>query len=273
MGAFWWRSREPVSSTPHQSCSSRTSSMRTSQPGASEDWSTSLPIRTFATNGYIYLFYTAASPQRDRVSRFTMIGNTANPASELVVWQGRGRFHQHRSPRRRSRLRTRTESSTFPLATTAIRRPSQSLTSDHGKILRVNKDGTIPDGQSVLRRQRTEHRCDLGTWSAEPVSVLVRPGQWPHVHRRCRRRTRSRKSTSVSPAPTTVGRPARVHAAMAGMTNPIFSYPHDGRDAAITGGFVYRGTQFPAELSGRLFLRRLRAELDPVPDARTRPAT
>ena len=41
----------------------------------------------FAANGYIYLFYTAASPQRDRVSRFTMTGNTASPASEFVVWQ------------------------------------------------------------------------------------------------------------------------------------------------------------------------------------------
>ena len=41
----------------------------------------------FNTNHYFYLFYTANSPLRDRVSRFTMVGSTATPSSELVVWQ------------------------------------------------------------------------------------------------------------------------------------------------------------------------------------------
>ena len=37
------------------------------------------------------------------------------------------------------------------------------------------------------------------------------------------------------------------------MTNPWFTYPHAGRDSSITGGFVYRGTQFPAEYRGSYF--------------------
>ena len=36
-------------------------------------------------------------------------------------------------------------------------------------------------------------------------------------------------------------------------TNPIYSYPHNGRDASITGGFVYRGTQFPSKYQGSYF--------------------
>src|SRR6185369_3100044 len=40
---------------------------------------------------------------------------------------------------------------------------------------------------------------------------------------------------------------------VAGMTNPIHSYPHGGRDTAITGGFVYRGTQFPVAYQGVYF--------------------
>ena len=36
-------------------------------------------------------------------------------------------------------------------------------------------------------------------------------------------------------------------------TNPIYSYPHNGRDAAITGGFVYHGTQFPSSYQGSYF--------------------
>ncbi len=36
-------------------------------------------------------------------------------------------------------------------------------------------------------------------------------------------------------------------------TNPIYSYPHNGRDAAITSGFVYHGTQFPSSYQGSYF--------------------
>ena len=36
-------------------------------------------------------------------------------------------------------------------------------------------------------------------------------------------------------------------------TNPIYSYAHNGRDAAITGGFVYHGTQFPSSYQGSYF--------------------
>ena len=40
---------------------------------------------------------------------------------------------------------------------------------------------------------------------------------------------------------------------VAGVTSPMYSYPHAGRDAAIMGGFVYRGNQFPTEYQGNYF--------------------
>jgi PKD repeat protein len=36
-------------------------------------------------------------------------------------------------------------------------------------------------------------------------------------------------------------------------TNGIYSYAHNGRDSAVTGGFVYHGTQFPASYQGSYF--------------------
>jgi hypothetical protein len=36
-------------------------------------------------------------------------------------------------------------------------------------------------------------------------------------------------------------------------TNGVYDYPHSGRDAAITGGFVYHGTQFPSDYRGSYF--------------------
>src|SRR5205823_15135828 len=37
-------------------------------------------------------------------------------------------------------------------------------------------------------------------------------------------------------------------------TNGTYSYPHNGRDAAITAGFVYHGTQFPPSYEGSFFI-------------------
>ena len=36
-------------------------------------------------------------------------------------------------------------------------------------------------------------------------------------------------------------------------TSPLHYYSHNGRDASITGGFVYRGTQFPSSYQGAYF--------------------
>ena len=52
------------------------------------------------------------------------------------------------------------------------------------------------------------------------------------------------------------------HCSRTSVTNPIYSYPHAGRDAAIMGGFVYRGSQYPSHVPRQLLLRRLRTELD-----------
>ena len=54
-------------------------------------------------------------------------------------------------------------------------------------------------------------------------------------------------------APTTAGPTCEGSCGTAGMTNPVYSYPHSGRDASITAGIVYRGTQFPAEYRGDFF--------------------
>ena len=36
-------------------------------------------------------------------------------------------------------------------------------------------------------------------------------------------------------------------------TSPLYDYEHNGRDASVTGGFVYHGTQFPAGMQGSYF--------------------
>src|SRR6185369_13682752 len=39
----------------------------------------------------------------------------------------------------------------------------------------------------------------------------------------------------------------------AGLTDPTYTYAHDGQSSAVVGGPVYRGSMFPATYQGALF--------------------
>ncbi|MFI5932262.1 PQQ-dependent sugar dehydrogenase [Actinoplanes sp. NPDC051494] len=144
----------------------------------------------------------------------------------------------------------------------------QLLTNPHGKILRINKDGSIPPdnpfaGQAGKQQEiwaygfRNPWRFqfdsvtgrlyggDVGDYTWEEVNHIVKGGNygWPLKEGVC-----------------TSG--------CAGFTDPIYTYPHDGQSAAATGGPVYRGGMFPGEYEGNLFFGDYakgfirRAELD-----------
>ena len=58
----------------------------TNLDGGQERGLTSLAIDPdFSTNGYIYVYYTHGSSDRNRISRFTHSGNSADPASETRI--------------------------------------------------------------------------------------------------------------------------------------------------------------------------------------------
>jgi glucose/arabinose dehydrogenase len=130
---------------------------------------------------------------------------------------------------------------------------AQELGNPHGKILRINKDGSIPADNPFVGQPgklgaiwaygfRNPWRFqfdsatgqlyggDVGNYTWEEVNHIVKGANygWP------------------------------VHEGMcaSGCTdyvNPIHAYPHAGESAAVTGGPVYRGDMFPAEYRGDLF--------------------
>ena len=129
---------------------------------------------------------------------------------------------------------------------------AQSLTNYYGKILRMRTDGTIPtdnpfyDGAGPnkdaiwLRGLRNPFRFyihpvtgemligDVGETSIEEINRGVRGANygWPQCEGTCN---------------------------VTGMTNPIYSYPHNNINAAVVAGFIYQGTQFPPEYRGNFF--------------------
>ena len=210
----------------------------------------------FAVNGYYYVFYThgATSGNRDRVSRFTASGASTVPGSEFVLWEDNVNANaEHHGgivafgPDGKLYITTGDHFSADG---------SQDLTSYHGKILRLNSDGSIPsdnpfvDGAGPNKDEiwayglRNPYRGafdpvsgrfyigDVGGNDAntaiEEVNVAARGANygWALCEGQC---------------------------GVPGTTNPLYSYPHSGRDACVTGGFVYRGTQFPAEYYGSYF--------------------
>ena len=208
----------------------------------------------FATNGHYYVFYTRGSPNRDRVSRFTAVGSTTNPATEFVLYQDdRDAGTEHHG----GALAFGPDGKLY--VTTGEHfgsEDSQSLSNPRGKVLRLNKDGTIPtdnpfyDGAGPNRDEvwalglRNPFRASFDSVTGRYFIADVGGNDF----------STAREEVNLGVAGANYGWPlCEGTCGIAGVTSPIFSYPHLGRDASITGGFVYRGTQFPAEYRGSYF--------------------
>jgi glucose/arabinose dehydrogenase len=129
----------------------------------------------------------------------------------------------------------------------------QDLSNPHGKILRINADGSVPADNPFAGQPgklgaiwaygfRNPWRFqfdpangelyggDVGDYTWEELNHIVKGGNygWPVNEGNC---------TS----------------SCAGYIDPIHAYNHNGGSASVTGGPVYRADQFPAEYQGSLF--------------------
>jgi glucose/arabinose dehydrogenase len=130
---------------------------------------------------------------------------------------------------------------------------AQDLNSPHGKILRINKDGTIPTDNPFYGQPgklgaiwaygfRNPWRFqfdkvtgqlydgDVGDFTWEEVNHIVKGGNygWPLHEGPC-------------------------NCPGQGFIDPIHYWNHNGASSAVTQGPVYRGSMFPPEYQGSLF--------------------
>jgi glucose/arabinose dehydrogenase len=130
---------------------------------------------------------------------------------------------------------------------------AQDLSNPHGKILRINKDGSIPMDNPFVGDSgdlpeiwaygmRNPWRFqfdsengklyggDVGDFTWEEINLIEKGKNygWPLHEGMC-------------------------ESDCAGYTDPIFAYDHNNESAAVTGGPVYRGSMFPQEYVGSLF--------------------
>jgi glucose/arabinose dehydrogenase/PKD repeat protein len=209
----------------------------------------------FAANHYYYVFYTLGSPNHDRVSRFTANASLSGtvPGSEVVLYEdpqdADAEHHGGALAFANDGKLLFTTGDHFQAS------PSQSLTSPRGKVHRINADGTIPtdnpfyDGagpnvDSIWARglrnpfrayyDRPTGRYFIGDVGGNDYATAI-------------------EEINLGTRGANYGWPNNEGPCSPPCQSPLFSYAHNGRDASVTGGFVYHGNKFPSSYQGAYF--------------------
>jgi len=209
----------------------------------------------FVTNHYYYVFYTAGTPNRDRLSRFTanaaLTGTVAG--SETVLYEDpQNADDEHHG----GAVNFGNDGKIyFTTGDHFQASPAPLLTSPRGKIHRINPDGTAPTdnpfydgaGPNVDSIWARGLRNPFRAFYDKPTGRLYVGDVGGNVA------SSSIEELDVGAAGANYGWPDSEGPCALPCTSPIYSYGHNGRDASITGGFVYRGTQFPSQYRGNYF--------------------
>jgi glucose/arabinose dehydrogenase len=218
----------------------------------------------FSTNNFIYLYYTVpGSPLHNRVSRFTANGDVALPGSEVIILEldplssatnhNGGAMHFGKDGKLY-----------VAIGENATPANAQNLDTYHGKLLRINKDGSVPEGNPFTTGSEQRKRVwayglrNPYTFAVHPESgqILVNDvgqGTWEEIN-----------DATIGGQnfgwPTTEGKFDA--ATYPNFTNPVYAYSHgsgDGKGCAITGGtfFYPSATNYPSVYWGKYFFQDL----------------
>jgi len=210
----------------------------------------------FPRQPYVYVYYTATTPNpHNRVSRFTASGNKAVPGSERILFElerlgatvhNGGALHFGADGKLYVAVGDNSNSSDAP-----------KLTSLMGKLLRLEKDGSIPSDNPFFTRTTGVYRALWAIGLRNPFSFAVQPGtgrlfindvgqtDWEEINEGA---PGAHYGWPDTEGPTSDSR----------YRAPVFTYPHGSgtsRGCAITAGTFYDPprSQFPSEYVGRYF--------------------
>jgi glucose/arabinose dehydrogenase/chitodextrinase len=209
----------------------------------------------FGANHFYYVFYTLATPNRDRLSRFTANAtNTGTIAgSELVLYQdpedANAEHHGGAINFGNDGKLYFTTGEHFGAA------HAQQLTNPRGKVHRINSSGTIPTdnpffdgaGPNVDSIWAYGLRNPYRAYYDSPTGRLFIGDVGGNDQ------ATAKEELNLGAAGANYGWPDSEGPCSSPCTSPVYWYPHNGVEAAITGGFVYHGSQFPTEYRGNFF--------------------
>jgi glucose/arabinose dehydrogenase len=226
----------------------------------------------FATNRYVYIYYTTATnPIHNRVSRFTANGDVVAARSEVVILElnnlsatNHNGGAIHFGPDGRLYI---------GVGENAVGSNSQTLSNLLGKILRINKNGTIPANNPFYNQASGDNRAIWALGLRNPFTFAFQPGTGRMFINDVGEGTWEEINDGIAGAnygwPNTEGATANPN-----FRSPLFAYRHDGvgtaGGCAISGGAFYNPdvAQFPADYIGDYFFgdycRRWIRSYDPV---------
>ena len=241
----------------------------------------------FSKNGFVYAYYTrkatGTEPTHNRIARFTASGDTAAEGSEKVIL----RLNPLSSALNHNggALHFGPDGKLYAaVGENADQDNSQTLSNLLGKMLRINRDGTIPRSNPYVgsKRVKGKNRAIWALGLRNPYTFAFRPGTTTMFINDVGARTYEEINRGAEKAnygwPYYEGPELRSNAdppATLKHRKPIFAYRHDGTEGgcAITGGAFYdpRQAQFPPRYVGDYFFADFCGgwirSYDPRPDA------
>jgi glucose/arabinose dehydrogenase len=208
----------------------------------------------FATNQFVYVYYTATTPTiHNRISRFTANGDVAVPGSEFILLE-------------LDTLSSATNHNGGALAfgpdgklyaavgENANGANAQTLSNLLGKILRLNKDGTIPNDNPFLGTATGRNQAIYALGLRNPFTFAFNPGLSQFFINDVGQNTWEEINDGIAGAnygwPTTEGATTDPR-----FVSPRYTYNHASGACAITGGAFYAPAtmQFPADYRNDYF--------------------
>ena len=210
----------------------------------------------FTTNQYIYVYYTLSSGANNRISRFTANGNLVVPGSEVVLLNldplSTATNHNGGS------LQFGSDGKLYVgIGENATASNAQNLDTYHGKIIRINPDGSVPAGNPFTSGSAQRQRI----WvygMRNPYTLAIQPGTGKLFVNDVGQNTWE-EINECNTGGLNYGWPtAEGISSNSAFTNPVYYYAHGsgiGKGCAITGGSFFNpsSTNYPSQYAGRYF--------------------
>ncbi|RDC62457.1 PQQ-dependent sugar dehydrogenase [Adhaeribacter pallidiroseus] len=214
----------------------------------------------FASNNFLYVYYTLPDASHNRISRFTANGDQVVPGSEVVVLDldPLSSATNHNG----GAMHFRNDGKLYvAVGDNANSANSQNKDTYHGKLLRINTNGSVPSGNPFPTGSAQQKRI----WALglrNPFTFSVQPGTgkmfvndvgqitWEEINNA----TTGGKNFGW---PITEGVSTNPN-----YVNPVYTYSRnfsaeDGTGCAITGGVFFNPTttNYPAAYWGKYFFQ------------------
>jgi glucose/arabinose dehydrogenase len=209
----------------------------------------------FGSNGYVYLTYTVSNvnPAYQRIVRYTASGDVAAPGSAATIFQTNASpndiaYHLGGA------LNFGQDGKLYVTLGEGLRGDEQSLNSFSSKVLRLNKDGTIPTDNPFYTTAKGVFRAIWAKGFRNPYSFAIQPVTGRIYINDVGSGTYEEINEGIAGAnygfPNSEGPNVN-----SGETAPRYVYTHSAGRCAIVGGSFYNPdvANFPQSFVGKYF--------------------